>query len=186
LDLFSIFIIALGLSVDSFAISVTSGIILKNISISQTVKIGFFLSFFQAGMPVIGWLAGYSFKSMIVNYDHWLAFFLLFAIGLKMLIDGFKNKPIDNKINPLNMIVLIGLSVATSIDALIVGVSFGVLEAPILISAIIIGSITFIASVAGLKLGCRFSKLVKLKLDAIAGIVLIGIGTKILIEHLYF
>lgn len=186
MDFFSILIIALGLSADSFAISVTSGVILKRVSFYQTFKIAFFLAFFQGIMPVIGWMAGYSFKLMIADYDHWVAFILLLAIGLKMIFDGLKDKSVDEKINPLNTIVLIGLSVATSIDALIVGVSFGILEVKILISSIIIFLITFLASSTGLKLGCRFSKLVKYKLDVIAGIVLIGIGTKILVEHLYF
>lgn len=185
MGIFSIIIIALGLSADSFAVSVSSGIILKKTTFNQALKIAGFLAIFQALMPVIGWFAGNTLKNYISDYDHWVAFSLLFLLGLKMIYENFNEKP-HKKFNPLDIKILLGLSVATSIDALIVGVGIGLLESSIILSSIIIGIVTFIVSYIGIKLGCKFCKYIDYKLEAIAGGVLILLGTKILIEHLYF
>jgi putative Mn2+ efflux pump MntP len=185
MSIIAIIIIALGLSADSFAISVSSGIILKKVTNNQAFKIAGFLAIFQAIMPVIGWFAGNSLKNLISDYDHWVAFSLLFLIGAKMIYENFSSKP-NNKFNPLDTKVLIGLSIATSIDALVIGVGLGLLDTPILLSSLIIGIVTFIVSLIGVKLGCKFCKYIDYKLEAIAGGVLILLGLKILIEHLYF
>lgn len=185
MSIFTIIIIALGLSADSFAVSVTSGIILKKVNYIQAFKIAGFLAVFQAIMPIIGWFAGNSLKDVIRDYDHWIAFLLLFLIGAKMIYENFNETP-HNKFNPLNTKVLIGLSFATTIDALIIGIGIGLLDYPILSSSIIIGIVTFIVSFIGVKLGCAFCKYINYKLEAIAGGVLILLGLKILIEHLYF
>jgi putative Mn2+ efflux pump MntP len=182
MDIISLFIIALGLSADSFAVSVSSGIIIPDIKWKQSLKIAFFLGIFQALMPVLGWLIGFSFKDLISNYDHWIAFGLLLLVGLKMVIDGAKSKH-HKKINPAQTMVLIGLSIATTIDALIVGVGFAFLDVNITWASIMIGVVTFSASISGIYLGCRFCKLINYKLDMIAGFVLIAIGLKILLEH---
>ncbi|OFX56531.1 MAG: hypothetical protein A2046_14310 [Bacteroidetes bacterium GWA2_30_7] len=182
MDYITLLIIALGLSVDSFAISVSCGIMLQEIKLKQSLKIAGFLSVFQGLMPVLGWFAGMSFKSLIQSYDHWVAFGLLLAVGMKMIIDSFRKKS-NKKLDPTNTLVLIGFSVATTIDALIVGISFGLLGTSIISASLIIFLVTFIMSMTGLYLGCRFCKLINYKLDVIAGIVLISIGTKILIEH---
>lgn len=182
MDYITLLIIALGLSVDSFAISVSSGIMLQEVKLNQTLKIAGFLSVFQGLMPVLGWFAGNSFKDIIQSYDHWIAFGLLLLVGAKMAFDSF-GKHQSKKVDPTNTLVLITFSLATTIDALIVGISFGILGTPIIISSIIIFLVTFIVSMIGLYLGCRFCKLVNYKLDLIAGIVLFLIGLKILIEH---
>lgn len=184
MDYITLLIIALGLSVDSFAISVSSGLMLQEIKLKQTLKIAGFLSIFQGLMPVLGWIAGMSFKNLIQSYDHWIAFGLLLIVGLKMIFDSLGKKT-SKKVDPTNTYVLITFSVATTIDALIIGISFGLLDTPIVIASFIIFLITFIISMIGLYLGCRFCKLMNYKLDLIAGIVLIGIGSKILIEHLF-
>lgn len=184
MDLFSTMVLAVGLSMDALAVSISAGITLKEIKWTQALKIGLFFGVFQAIMPLIGWLAGTGFRSLIRNIDHWIAFGLLSAIGGKMIIESFKKDCNAPKTNPLNNYVLLGLAVATSIDALAAGVSFGLLKLNILTVITIIGSITFALSTLGARtgkhLGCHFGERVEL----LGGIVLIGIGVKILIQHL--
>jgi putative Mn2+ efflux pump MntP len=183
-DLLTLFLIALGLTADSFAVSVSSGIILNKVKLSQSLKIAFFLAFFQGIMPVIGWALGFGFKDMIKSYDHWVAFSLLFFVGAKMIWEGYKSKPGSKRIDPTNTLVLILMAIATSIDALIVGLSFAFMDVDILFSSVLIGLMTFTVSMAGIYLGCKFCRLINYKLDVVAGFVLIGIGIKIMIEHL--
>lgn len=183
MDFFTIIIIALGLSADSFAISVSSGIIISKIEFSKAMKIAFFLAIFQGTMPLIGWFLGVGFSEIIKDYDHWISFILLLFVGAKMIYDDFKKDENKSRINPLKTVVLIGLAIATSIDALIVGISFGLLEYPIIISCSIIFIATLLVSLSGIYLGCRFCRLINYKLVSIAGVVIIGIGVKILLEH---
>lgn len=186
MDLLTVVLLAVGLSFDSFAVSVSSGLILKKIEFLPATRIAFSLAFFQAAMPVIGWLVGLSIKDYIREFDHWIAFVMLLLIGLKMIWESFhqKEKPAD--FNPLNIYVLVTLSIATSIDALIVGVGFGFSEVRILEAIVIIGTVTFIISMLGIlfgkKAGNRFGK----RMEVAGGMILIGIGVKILVTHLYF
>ena len=183
---FSIILIALGLSVDSFAASVCSGLAIKQIRFHQAVKIAFFLALFQGGMPVIGWFLGWELKDFIKSYDHWIAFVLLLGLGSKMVYESLKGDEKESSFNPLKLMVLLGISVATSIDALVIGFSMALIDVMIWIPAIIIGGITFIASMLGMLLGKKIGNKMSQKFEIAGGIVLIAIGTRILIEHLFF
>ena len=142
------------------------------------------MSFFQGGMPVIGWLAGHGFKKYIEEFDHWIAFGLLAAIGLKMIYEGIKKSSGDSCFCPSRTHVLISLALATSIDALIVGIGFGVINAPLLKSVLVIGGTTFIFSIVGVFIGHKLGSRIKVKLEIPAGIILILLGAKILSEDL--
>ena len=185
MDIISIILIAIGLSLDSFAVSVTNGLTIKDLNVKRILTISFSLAIFQALMPLIGWFAGIGVEKYIKEYDHWIAFLLLSFIGVKMIYEGFKKNDIE-KDTELKILTLIGQSFATSIDAFAVGISFALLNLSILISILIIGLITFIFSITGLQLGKYFGKRVGESVEILGGIVLICIGLKILIEHLYF
>ena len=184
MDFFTILFIALGLSMDSFAVSVSSGLLIKKSKILSYFKFCFVLAAFQAIMPVIGWLLGKQLKVYIENIDHWIAFILLIIIGGKMIWEGSKKEVERKQFDPLNNLILLGLGLATSIDALVIGFSFGFLDVEIIYPILIIGITTFLVAVLGLFLGGKLQKSVNLKLEILGGIVLIGIGLKILIEHL--
>jgi manganese efflux pump family protein len=178
-----IILIGVGLAMDCFAVCISCSLVQRDIKTSEALKIAFFFGFFQAIMPVAGWLLGLTFKDLIADFDHWIAFGILGAIGLKMIIEAFK-KENKQELNITKFWVLISLSVATSIDAMIVGISFAFLELNILLTVSIIGFVTFIISLAGIYLGKKFTFISGKKAEIIGGIVLIGIGIKILIEHL--
>lgn len=193
MNIWTIFFIALGLSMDAFAVSITSGIIIKKPNFKHAIKIGLFFGVFQAIMPYIGWLLGRQFSDFLNQIDHWIVFILLSFIGVKMISEARKNKGNNKeyikrtdrrKTNPLNNIVLLTLAVATSVDALAVGISFAFLNVSIYISMIIIGLVTFIFSIIGVYIGNLSGDLLKNKAETIGGLILIIIGIKILFEHL--
>ena len=187
MDLISIFIIAVSLSIDSFAASVVLGSNSKQIKIINVAKVAFVMGFFQALMPIIGWGIGDKFKYLIESFDHWIAFILLLLVGGKMLYESLsKNNDSNNNFQISNFYVLITLGISTSIDALVVGIAFGVLNVAIYTPALIIGIITFIFSAIGVIIGKKVGGKLGSKFEIIGGIVLILLGTKILIEHLYF
>jgi len=183
MDLYVIILIAVGLSMDSFAVSVSNGLIIKDLNLKKVLLIAFSLAFFQALMPLIGWFAGIGVEKYIKEFDHWIAFIFLSFIGIKMIIDG-SGKDKNSKISKLSFLTLLAQSLATSIDALIIGISFALLNLPIIKPVIIIGIITFLASILGLQLGKYVGKKVGKYIGIVGGLVLIGIGVKILIEHL--
>lgn len=183
MSLYVIILIAIGLSMDSFAVSVSNGLIIKNLNIKKALLIAFSLAFFQALMPLIGWFAGIGVQKYIKEFDHWIAFIFLSFIGIKMIMDGSR-KENDSIVSELNILTLLAQSLATSIDALIIGISFALLNLPIIKPVIIIGIITFLASILGLQLGKYVGKKIGQYVGIIGGLVLIGIGVKILIEHL--
>ncbi len=181
-----IFIISLGLSMDCFAVTLSSGICLPCLKKKDILKIAFFFGLFQGGMPILGWLLGQAFKESVSTIDHWISFTILVIIGIKMIAEAMKDNPDSKSFNIKKMFVLLSLSVATSIDAFVVGIGFAFLDVNIITAVISIGVITFFISIAGVYLGRKFGKLVKSKWAEIAGgIILIAIGTKILIEHIY-
>lgn len=182
MGLLTIIIIAIGLAMDSFAVSIASGVILKKVKWNEGILIGFFMGGFQALMTFIGYMLGSSFKGYIEIWDHWIAFGLLLFLGGKMIIEGLKHES-DRDFCPTKIAVLSLLALATSIDALAVGISFAFLLENVVPAAIIIGGITFAFSVAGVIIGARFSNFRKFRVEIIGGIILIGIGIKILIEH---
>lgn len=188
----TLLILAFGLSFDSFAVSISSGLMLPRISFMKACIIAFSLAFFQAMMPMIGWLAGLTIRNQLAHLDHWIAFSLLALLGLKMIYESLKPEEHRNNFNPLKPAVLITMSLATSIDALIVGVSFAFLETPdtplwmaILLPVLIIGSVTYIMSMLGILFGKKAGDKLGKRMEMLGGLILIGIGVKILAEHLW-
>jgi putative Mn2+ efflux pump MntP len=186
MGLITIIIIAVGLAMDAFAVSVVSGSAYKQLKIQHAFRIAVFFGGFQAIMPLIGSLAGISIKEYIAGYDHWVAFALLSAVGAKMIYESFKIASDEKNFNPENILVLLVLSVATSIDALVVGITLSFLQVSIATAVIIIGLVTFTLSYLGVLIGKRFGHFFENKIEALGGLVLIGLGAKILFEHLVF
>ncbi|OGW80373.1 MAG: hypothetical protein A3G33_10385 [Omnitrophica bacterium RIFCSPLOWO2_12_FULL_44_17] len=184
MNLVEIVILSFGLAMDAFAVSITSGFILKRPKIRHALKMGFSFGIFQSLMPILGWCAGTSLSAIIRNVDHWIAFALLFVIGGKMIYEGIKPGAENDNSNPLDFWMLMTLSVATSIDALAVGISFAFLKINIILPVIMIGSITFALSAFGVLIGRKFGHLFEDKIKIFGGVILIGIGIKILAEHL--
>lgn len=180
----NIILISVSLAMDCLAVSITGGATVSKPKISSALKVGVFFGFFQAMMPLFGWVIGFSFRSLIENVDHWIAFSLLLIIGIKMLYEAFKKSSHNSKTDITRIPTLLILSVATSIDALVVGISLSILDISIYLSILIIGLFAFVFSVLGYYLGHRIGKIIGNKVEIIGGIILIGIGTKILIEHL--
>ncbi len=159
-------LIAVGLAMDAFAVSVTSGIAIRTLRINHAVRIAFFFGGFQAVMPVVGWSAGLTVRDLIADFDHWIAFCLLSAIGCKMVYEAVKIQSEEKVLNPLNLYVLIVLSFATSIDALAVGMSFALLKISIVTPVIIIGTVTFVLSLIGVFIGDRVGHVFENKIPA--------------------
>ena len=153
MDLFTIILIAVGLAMDAFAVSIAKGIVINHNRQKTALLLGGFFGGFQMLMPAIGWLVGLSFKEIIMGADHWMAFGLLAFIGLKMIYDSTKKEK-ENEETTLKLHTLLILAVATSIDALMVGLSFAFLQTPILEPIILIGLITFLLSISGFYFGC--------------------------------
>ncbi len=184
-----LFIIAVGLSADAFAVAVCKGLAMPRIRWRQALIIALAFGAFQAGMPVIGWLVGDQLTRFITPIDHWIAFVLLAAIGAKMIWDAFHEEPAESTENTeaqsaLDAKELLALAVATSIDALAVGISFAFLGVNIAVAAAIIGVTTFCLSFVGVIIGHRFGAQFEKAAAITGGVVLIFIGLKILLEHL--
>jgi len=185
-DLITIFFIALALAVDAFAVSVASGISLCQMSKRQIFRLSFHFGLFQAGMNIIGWFLGLTIRSLIESFDHWVAFVLLGLVGGKMLMDGLKNdEEPDQKKDPTKGLTLILLSVATSIDALAVGLSFSILNISIWFPALLIGLVASIMTAVGTRIGCLVgsSSRIGQRAEIFGGLVLVGIGLSILQRH---
>lgn len=180
----SILFIAIGLAMDAFAVSISSGITINRLKLRHAILIASFFGTFQAVMPIIGWLGGSSIASYIEKFDHWIAFILLLFIGSKMIYEAYKIEEADENRDPLNIYILFLMSIATSIDALAVGLSFAILKVTVIYPAMIIGIVTFFMSLAGVYIGERFGHLFEKKMEIAGGIILILIGTKILLQHL--
>lgn len=183
-----LFLLGVGLSMDAFAVSVCKGLGMKKLNKKQALIIGLYFGGFQALMPFVGWLLGSQFQKYITSIDHWIAFILLGFIGGKMMIEAVRewneeevvdvmDAPIDYK----NMLVL---AVATSIDALTVGITFAFLGTPIVEAITIIGITTMVISIAGVVVGNFFGSRYKSKAEFIGGLILVLLGLKILLEHL--
>lgn len=168
---------------DAFSVSITHGLTNRSFKPINALKLGVSFGSFQAIMPILGWLAGVNIIDFISGFDHWIAFGLLGLIGGRMIYESTKNEA-EKMINSLTISVLLILSIATSIDALAVGLSLSLLKIPILTPAIIIGTITFALSFLGVYFGNRFGHLLGNKVEVAGGIILIGIGLQILLEHL--
>ncbi|HKI88125.1 MAG TPA: manganese efflux pump MntP family protein [Draconibacterium sp.] len=185
-QLLTFLLIGIGLSFDSFAVSVSCGLMKREIKFEQAIFVAASLAFFQAVFPAIGWLIGSTVNNLIVSFDHWIAFGLMALIGVRMIIEGIKPNGTLQNFDPFKWNVLVGLSVATSIDALAVGLSFGFLDLPILFPVIVIGGVTFIVSMLGMLFGKNIPAHRSRQSLIVGGSILILIGVKILIEHLFF
>lgn len=187
-----IWLVALSLAMDCFAVSIASGILLKQIKLKPMLLMAFCFGLFQALMPLIGWIVTNSFSHLIEQIDHWIAFVILTFLGVRMIIESFKEEEDKHNFDPTCIKVILGLAVATSIDALVVGATFAFLGydhyTTILPPIGIIGLVSFIMSIIGLLIGISFGNGIarKLKAERLGGIVLVAIGVKILIEHLFF
>lgn len=179
-----IFLIALSLSADAFAVAVGKGLSVKKPTFKNYITVGVWFGGFQALMPAIGYLLGKNFKAYIQSADHWIAFVLLSLIGIQMLREAIKKDKDEKKSSDFSFKAMLPLAVATSIDALAVGVPLGVLGAKLLPSISMIGIITFILSGIGLKIGNIFGIKYKAKAEIAGGIILILIGLHILLNHL--
>ena len=175
-------IIAVGLSMDAFAVSIGKGLSLKQIKLRNVLSVGLWFGGFQALMPLIGYLLGATFTAVVSDFDHWIAFFLLGIIGFNMIRDSF-SKEEEKHDDVFSFRTMLMLAVATSIDALAVGVSFAFLSVDLWISVALIGLITFSFSAVGLKIGNIFGNKYKSKAEFTGGVVLVLMGVKILVEH---
>ena len=179
-----IILIGLGLSMDAFAVSICKGLEMKELKKEKMILIALFFGLFQALMPLIGWFLGSRFAKYITSIDHWISFVLLIFIGGKMLVEGIKNKEELANEKELTIKELFLLSIATSIDALAVGITLAFVNTNIWFAILIIGLITFILSMIGVLLGHKFGAKYQNISEIIGGIILILIGIKILLEHL--
>ena len=185
MEIFELILLSIGLGMDAFAVSVCKGISMKKMNWKKASLIGLYFGGFQAVMPILGYFFGTSFESFITNIDHWIAFILLVIIGAKMIQEAFqKDKDGDEYNEDISVKTMLILSIATSIDALAVGITFAFLKVDLVLAVSLIGIITFILSVLGTKIGNRFGDKYKSKAELIGGIILILIGLKILLEHL--
>jgi len=183
MDMITILLIAIGLAMDALAVSIASGLSIKDLRISNAATIALFFGSFQAFMPVIGWIAGLSARDLISGIDHWIAFGLLSLIGCKMILSSTRIGSNEKEIDPLNISALLVLAIATSIDALAVGLSLSFLKMAIVTPAVIIGLVTFVLSFIGVFVGNVSGHFFENKIEIVGGLILIGIGVKILIEH---
>lgn len=183
MGIIEILLTSLGLAMDAFAVSICKGLSMKKFDIKKGLIIGMYFGLFQGLMPLIGYLLGSTFQDVIVSIDHWIAFVLLGLIGFNMLKEGL-SKECDIVNDKVNFKEMLPLAIATSIDALAVGITFAFLKVNIIIAVSSIGLITFVMSFIGSKIGnkvgCKYQK----KAQIMGGIILIFIGLKILIEHL--
>lgn len=186
MDILSIIIIGIGLAMDCFAVSVSKGICARKYFFWLTFRMALLFGLFQAVMPFIGYNLGVSFAEEMKSFDHWVAFGLLLLIGSKMVIEGLKTPdPECTKVsNPFKWASLLSLAFATSIDALATGIVFIPYPDSIWTAIAIIGSISFLFTLIGMYFGVHFGKRFHVKVEAIGGFILIGMGIKILIEHL--
>lgn len=177
-----LFLLAFSVSLDAFSASIAQS--KQKEFIKSALITSFLFGIFQTVMPLIGWLAGIQFKTLITNIDHWMAFLLLSIIGMKMVFEG--TNPIDKIKKNFSYMNALILAIATSIDALVIGITFAFIKTDVLTAVILFGTVTFIMSLTGSFLGKQIRQIVGNKMEIIGGIILILIGTKILIEHLFF
>ena len=189
MGIIELLLIALGLSMDAFAVAVTNGMCKKNIKLGWAFLIVLTFGLFQGAMPAIGYFLGQTFTSYVTKFDHIIALVLLGIIGGKMLIDALKSNDDDNcggEATNLTIGLLLAQGVATSIDALAIGVSFSAMNVKIVTSAGFIAIVTFVCSFIGVFIGKKFGAILNKKAEIIGGVILIAIGLKIFIEHTFF
>jgi putative Mn2+ efflux pump MntP len=177
--------IAVGLAMDAVAVSIINGAVFKDLHLRYALRMAVFFGAFQALMPLLGYAAGMTFIQHIQPFDHWIAFALLAAIGGKMIYEGLKIPEVEKKLrNPSNLMILLVLSIATSIDALAVGFTLTLVTDYIFRAVATIGAVTFAMSYVGYGLGKRFGHFFENKIEVVGGVILVAIGLKILLAHL--
>lgn len=184
MDFLSLFILAVGLSMDAFAVAVCKGLALKKITFRHALIVGLWFGGFQALMPLLGYLLAARFREAIAAYDHWIAFGLLVLIGGNMIREAIFEKEEAETDSALSFRSMLPLAVATSIDALAVGVTFAFLDVRIVPSVTLIGVTTLILSMIGVKMGSLFGAKYEKKAEILGGVILILLGIKTLLEHL--
>ncbi len=186
MSVLEICLVGLGLAADAFAVAMCKGVEMKKFVLKYALVIALFFGVFQAVMPLIGWAVASTFEQYITDYDHWIAFGLLFVLGGKMIWDSIKKDDEAETEKPLNIgfKTLLLMAVATSIDALAVGVTFAFLQVNVWAAIALIGAITFALSFAGVFIGVKLGDKFEQKAEFVGGLILIMIGVKILLEHL--
>ncbi len=188
MDLLTLLLLAAGLAMDAFAVSVACGLAFERREHGRAITIAFSFGLFQALMPVVGWLAGLSVRPLIESVDHWVVFVLLAVLGGRMILEAIRSHRRREAFPPPGNLQLLGLSIATSIDALAVGLALSLLNVSILAPALVIGAVTFAISFSGIVLGHELERWlparVKRDVHIAGGVVLIGIGVRILAQHL--
>ena len=185
MDFFDVVLTGVGVAMDAFAVSICKGLSMKKLDFKKMLVIGFYFGFFQALMPLIGYLLGSSFEKIITSIDHWIVFVLLLLIGINMIREAlFEKKEKQN--DSVSFKVMLPLAISTSIDALAIGISYAFLKVNIIFAILVIGIITFSISVIGVKIGNKFGNKYEKKSQVVGGIILVLIGFKILFEHLGF
>ena len=186
MNYFEIILISIGLAMDCFAVSFSAGATQSKLTFKNALVLGLFFGVFQAGMPLIGWVGGAALIEKIGHIDHWITFGILGFIGGKMIFEAIWSKEEEKKQNVMKLTTLLILSIATSIDALAVGFSFALANVNIWITILYIGIASFLFSLLGVYAGKKLSSIIKCSYaEILGGIILISIGTKILIEHLF-
>ncbi len=186
MSLWELFMIAVALSMDAFAVAVCKGLSIRRAGLKYSLTVGLYFGAFQGLMPLLGYLLGVNFQNTITSVDHWIAFILLGGIGINMIREALNKDEEENLDSSLTPRSMLPLAVATSIDALAVGVTFAFLKVSIVPAVSFIGVVTFILSAIGVKIGNVFGARYKSKAELFGGVVLILIGVKILLEHLGF
>lgn len=184
MDSISLIGIAVALAMDAFAVALAAGLSLDAITGRHLFRLGFHFGLFQAGMPVLGWIAGMTVQRWIAAYDHWIAFVLLALVGGKMIREALHEGEAKAKRDPTRGWTMIMLSIATSIDALAVGITFAFLKTDIFLAVSMIGVVTFLLCLGAVAIGNRFGNRLQSKAGILGGVVLILIGLKILLSHL--
>ena len=185
MKLIDIILLGVSLAMDATAVSICKGLSMKKLDKKKTITIALYFGTFQAIMPIIGYLLGISFKEVVEAIDHWIAFFLLAVVGINMIRESL-SKESESLNDLIDFKTMTPLAIATSIDALAVGITFAFLEVNIIMSMIVIGLITFLLCIIGVIIGNKYGSKFEDKAQIIGGVVLIIIGLKILIEHLFF
>ncbi|MEI8225999.1 MAG: manganese efflux pump [Bacteroidota bacterium] len=184
MDFFTILAIALGLSFDTFAVSLSYGVILSSIRFRQAIRVATVLAVFQGGLTVAGYFLGSVISNALKATDHWIALALLSFLGIKMIIEGLKKTNKNETKDFSNTIVLLTIALGTSIDAFAIGISFALLDVMIWKSGILIGVVTFLASMTAIRIGKYAGDRLGNKVEIIGGLILIAIGLKIFLEHI--
>lgn len=183
MGILEVILIGIGLAMDAFAVSICKGLSMNKLDWKKAIIIALYFGIFQALMPIIGYLLGATFQDLVTSIDHWIVFVLLSIIGGNMIKESFDDE-VEKRNDSVDFKTMIVLAIATSIDALAVGITFAFLKANIALSVIFIGIITFLISLFGVKIGNKFGDKFQNKAELIGGIILILIGLKILLEHL--